>query len=199
MELYFSGKHLATNSFEYGNKDLTKEKSDNYEPALSHTGDKFSYKGSAYYSDFDNYIFNENIAKAGNLYIRRYNQTTAKFYGLEGEMTFHASPDHDITLFGDMVRGKIGSLAPVKGKLMPSGSQYVYVDGADEMRVDEYGEIVGKFDWRGRPNPDYEDAESCTSRSPQEWLDEYGFSDCVMTVNVYKTAQPPPAKKIMTG
>lgn len=88
MELYFSGKHLATNSFEYGNKDLTKEKSDNYELALSHTGDKFSYKGSAYYSDFDNYIFNENIAKAGNLYIRRYNQTTAKFYGLEGEMTF---------------------------------------------------------------------------------------------------------------
>ena len=195
MELYYHGKHLATHSFEFGNIGLDKEKSDNLDLGISFFGDKWSYAVSAYHSRFKNYIYNENIYREGNLYIRRYNQTTAKFYGLEGEMTFHASPDHDITLFGDMVRGKIGSLAPVKGKLMPSGSQYVYVDGADEMRVDEYGEIVGKFDWRGNPNPDYEDAESCTSRTPQEWFDEYGFSDCVMTVNVYKNGTTTPSEE----
>lgn len=185
---------MAANSFEYGNKDLTKEKSDNHELALSHKGDKISYKGSVYYSDFDNYIFNENIAKWGNLYIRRYNQTTAKFYGLEGEMTFHATPNHDITLFGDMVRGKIRALPAIKGKLVPTGSQYVYVDEVDEMSVDEYGDIVGKFDWRGRPNPEYDDAEPCNNCTPQAWIDEFGQSECVLSVNTYKNGTTTPTQ-----
>ncbi|WGE57580.1 TonB-dependent receptor [Actinobacillus equuli] len=116
MELYYQGRHLATSSFEHGNKDLTKEKSDNYELAFRHTGDKVFYKTSGYYSDFDNYIFNENVEKEGNLYLRRYNQTTAKFYGLEAEVTYQFHPDHSITLFGDIVRGRIGKLSPVIGK-----------------------------------------------------------------------------------
>ncbi|TWV83969.1 TonB-dependent receptor [Moraxella sp. VT-16-12] len=116
MELYYQGRHLATSSFEHGNKNLTKEKSNNYEIGIAHTGNKFDYKASGYYSDFDNYIFNENIEKEGNLYLRRYNQTTAKIYGLEGELTYHLNPNHSFTLFGDMVRGKIGALKPVIGK-----------------------------------------------------------------------------------
>lgn len=143
---------------------------------------------------YDNYIFNENIAKWGNLYIRRYNQTTAKFYGLEGEMTFHATPNHDITLFGDMVRGKIRALPAIKGKLVPTGSQYVYVDEVDEMRVHEYGDIVGKFDWRGRPNPEYDDAEPCNNRTPQAWIDEFGQSECVLSVNTYKNGTTTPTQ-----
>lgn len=42
MELYYQGGHLVTSSFEHGNKNLTKEKSDNYEIGLTHTGDKLS-------------------------------------------------------------------------------------------------------------------------------------------------------------
>lgn len=116
MELYYQGRHLATSSFEHGNKDLMKEKSDNYEIGLTHKGDKFSYKAIGYYSDFNNYIFNENVAKEGNLYLRRYNQTTAKFYGLEGELSYQPNDNHSFTFFGDMVRGKIGALTDVKGK-----------------------------------------------------------------------------------
>ncbi|OBX63314.1 TonB-dependent receptor [Moraxella lacunata] len=186
MELYFSGKHLATNSFEYGNKDLTKEKSDNYELALSHTGDKVSYKGSAYYSDFDNYIFNENVAKAGNLYIRRYNQTTAKFYGLEGEMTFHVNPNHDITLFGDMVRGKIGSLAPVKGKLLHSGRKWVYFDDdIKEMQVTE----DGFYDEDGTSSL------TCADKTPEEWGQIDPDNECSRTINVYKNGTTTPSEE----
>lgn len=116
MELYYQGRHLATSSFEHGNKDLKKEQSDNYELSFKHTSDKLDYKASAYYNDFDNYIFNENIAKEGNLYLRRYNQTTAKIYGFEGEATYYFSPSQRITLFGDVVRGKLGALSDVVGK-----------------------------------------------------------------------------------
>ena len=116
MELYYHGKHLATNSFEYGNKKLTPEKSNNYELGLSYRGDKWDYNVSGYLSDFDNYIFNENIAKFGNLYMRRYNQTTAKIYGLEADSTYHFKDNQSLTFFGDFVRGKIGNLSPVVGK-----------------------------------------------------------------------------------
>lgn len=116
MELYYQGRHLATSSFEHGNKNLTKEKSDNYEIGIAHSGEKFSYKASAYFNDFDNYIFNENIAKEGNLYLRHYNQTTAKFYGLEGELNYRINDTHRLTVFGDVVRGKLGALSDVVGK-----------------------------------------------------------------------------------
>lgn len=116
MELYYNGKHLATNSFEYGNKNLKKERSNNYELGLSHFGDEWEYNLSGYYSDFDNYIFNEKITKFGDLYMRRYNQSTANFYGLEGDVSYQITPDQKLTVFGDFVRGKIGALAPVVGK-----------------------------------------------------------------------------------
>ncbi|MDO4223717.1 MAG: TonB-dependent receptor [Acinetobacter sp.] len=117
MELYYHGKHLATNSFEHGNKDLKKEQSNNFEIGIAHQGERVDYKASTYLSDFKNYIFNENVDKEGNLYVRRYNQTTAKFYGVEGELTYHATPNHRFTIFGDLVRGKLGELSPVQGAI----------------------------------------------------------------------------------
>ncbi|PNK59829.1 TonB-dependent receptor [Psychrobacter sp. FDAARGOS_221] len=125
MELYYNGKHLATNSFEYGNKNLKKERSNNFELGISHFGEDWQYNLSGYYNDFDNYIFNENITKFGDLYMRRYNQTTAKFYGLEGDISHYFTPTQKVTLFGDFVRGKIGALEPVVGKSLYGESSEV--------------------------------------------------------------------------
>ncbi|MGF7433612.1 TonB-dependent receptor domain-containing protein [Pasteurella bettyae] len=75
MELYYHGKHLATNSFEYGNKDLKKERSNNLELGLMHASEKWDFKFSVYYQGFKNYIHNENIYRNANLYMRRYNQS----------------------------------------------------------------------------------------------------------------------------
>ena len=125
MELYYNGKHLATNSFEYGNKDLRKERSNNIELGISHFGKDWDYNLSGYYNDFDNYIFNENVTKFGDLYMRRYNQTTANFYGLEGDISYQVTPNQKLTVFGDFVRGKIGSLAPVVGKSLYGESSEV--------------------------------------------------------------------------
>lgn len=107
MELYYHGKHLATNSFEYGNKNLKKERSNNIELGIMHFSDKWDAKFSTYYQGFKNYIHNENLYRQGNLYMRRYNQSQAKFYGLEGEIGYQVTPNHKVTLFGDIIRGKL--------------------------------------------------------------------------------------------
>lgn len=107
MELYYHGKHLATNSFQYGNKDLKKERSNNVEIGLMRISDKWDFKVSAYYQRFKNYIHNENLYREGNLFMRRYNQSQARFYGFEGEIGYQITPNHKITFFGDYVNGKL--------------------------------------------------------------------------------------------
>lgn len=115
MELYYHGKHLATNSFEYGNRDLTKERSNNYEIGLRYAGENWDAKISAYQNRFKNYIHNETIYREGNLYMRRYLQSQARFHGLEGEISFKFTPHHKMTVFGDMVQGKLFKLPEIFG------------------------------------------------------------------------------------
>ncbi|MEG9500032.1 TonB-dependent receptor [Mannheimia indoligenes] len=114
MELYYHGPHLATSSFEYGNKDLKKEQSNNVELGLSYQGEKFGYKTSVYYNHFNNYIFNENLYRENQLFMRRYSQAKARFYGLEAEMSYRFNEQYQATIFGDMVRGWLTDLPPVK-------------------------------------------------------------------------------------
>lgn len=175
MELYYQGGHLATSSFEHGNKNLVKEKSDNYELGFMHTADKVSYKASTYYSNFDNYIFNETVAKEGNLYIRRYNQTTAKFYGVEGSLTYQPNANHSVMFFGDMVQGKIGALSDIKGKLVYAGRKWVYFDDdIKDMTVDDNGDY------------DADSGLTCALKTPEQWGQINDNNDCSTTINVYK-------------
>lgn len=116
MELYYHGKHLATNSYQYGNRDLNKEQSNNFEIGLMYKGDQWDYKLSTYYNQFKNYINNENLYREGNLFQRRYTQYPAKIYGIDGEISYRFNSQHQITLYGDYVRGKLYNLPniPVK-------------------------------------------------------------------------------------
>lgn len=115
MELYYHGKHLATNSFQYGNKDLKKERSNNVEIGLMRISDKWDFKVSAYYQRFKNYIHNENLYREGNLFMRRYNQSQARFYGFEGEIGYQITPNHRITFFGDYVNGRLSGFKKFYG------------------------------------------------------------------------------------
>ncbi len=115
MELYYHGKHLATNSFLYGNKDLNKEKSNNGELGLTFKGDKWRVKGSIYANKFDNYIHPENLYKSGNLTMRRFTQSKAKLRGAELEIGYQFNPNLNVSLFGDMVRGKLYGFSPITG------------------------------------------------------------------------------------
>lgn len=119
QELYAHGMHLATNSFEMGNKDLTKEKSNNFELGFSYQGDQLDYRVSGYLYNFDNYIYlytmnaNPNSANAmktnRDLRVNRYMQAPAHFYGLEANIGYQLTPIYHMSLFGDYVRGRLKS------------------------------------------------------------------------------------------
>ena len=55
--------HLATNSFEIGNRFLNKEKSNNIDLGLTFQGDKWDYRLGGYHYDFDNYVFLQTLSQ----------------------------------------------------------------------------------------------------------------------------------------
>lgn len=130
MELYFHGKHLATNTFQYGNKNLNKEYSNNIELGLVHKSDRWDTQISTYYNRFKNYIYNENIYRSNNLFMRRYTQSDAKFYGIEGQVGYKVTPNHKVTLWGDYVRGKLFNL-PKEFQKVPNGRINPYNSSPD--------------------------------------------------------------------
>lgn len=132
QELYAHGKHIATNSFEVGNKNLTKEKSNNIELALAYNGDALDYRVSVYYNQFKNYIYAKtlnsgrgpkSIESYKDLRLNRYTQSGAKFYGIEGELNYHISPRYKVGLFGDYVRGKLVHIPDIPGGKDPYGKR----------------------------------------------------------------------------
>ncbi|QEY26581.1 TonB-dependent receptor [Neisseria zalophi] len=125
MELYFHGKHLATNTFQFGNKNLKKERSNNIELGLTHKNDRWDAQITTYYNRFKNYIHNETIFRRNNLFMRRFTQSQAKFYGIEGQLGYKLTPNHKITLWGDYVRGKLFDL-PKEYQKVPNGRTNVY-------------------------------------------------------------------------
>lgn len=116
QELYAHGKHLATNSFDSGNKNLKKEQSNNVELAWAFVGDKWDWKISTYTNHFKNYIYAETLNNGRGprslnskypLRVNRYNQAKAHFYGAEVELNHQITPDYRVGVFGDVVRGKL--------------------------------------------------------------------------------------------
>lgn len=119
QELYTHGTHLATNSFEVGNRLLSKEKSNNIELSLAYQGEKLDYKISAYSYYFDNYIYlqtlNESLGNSPviapySLRINRYTQAKARFYGFEGQIGYQLTPIYHVAIFGDYIKGRLKDL-----------------------------------------------------------------------------------------
>lgn len=136
MELYYHGKHLATNSFMFGNKNLDKEKSDNLELGLNFKGDKWHIKGSIYGNNFDNYIHPENLYKIGNLAMRRFIQSKAKIRGSELEIGYQVSPTYGMTVFADKVRGRLYGFAPIFVGNIYGDRELVGYDSPEECGID---------------------------------------------------------------
>lgn len=130
QELYTHGMHLATNSFEIGNRHLTKEKSNNYELGLKFNGDKLDYAVAGYLYDFDNYIYlstiNEYLGTARvnhlkKLRINRYDQSPARFYGVEAKVGYQLNDVYHVSVFGDYVKSKLHDMPPIVSDLILGG------------------------------------------------------------------------------
>lgn len=118
QELYAHGKHIATNSFEAGNKNLTKENSNTIELSLAYVGDKWDYRVNLFHTHFRNFIYSHTLNETGtravndyySMKVNRYSQSEARFSGVEGEIGYAFNPSYRVAVFGDYIRGKLLNL-----------------------------------------------------------------------------------------
>lgn len=85
-ELFANGPHAGTQAFEIGDPTFSKEKSWGVEGTLKGSGEGFSFSASAYYSWFDNYIYEDQTGEIeDDLPVFQFRQADARYYGLEIE------------------------------------------------------------------------------------------------------------------
>lgn len=145
QELYAHGKHVATNTFEVGNKHLNKERSNNIELALGYEGDRWQYNLALYRNRFGNYIYAQtlndgrgpkSIEDDSEMKLVRYNQSGADFYGAEGEIYFKPTPRYRIGVSGDYVRGRLKNLPSLPGREDAYGNRpFIAQDDQNAPRV----------------------------------------------------------------
>jgi iron complex outermembrane recepter protein len=102
-ELFSAGAHEATGTFEIGNPDLEIEKATTIEAGLRKATGAFRYDATAYYTQFDGFIFKgltgvecgETLASCGvedELDQVLFDQRDAKFYGVEISAQYDVAP-----------------------------------------------------------------------------------------------------------
>ena len=107
QELYADGGHFATNTYELGNDQLSKEKSNNVELGFHYDDNTFDYHVHVYHNWFDDYIYAQTLDRYKDFRLVQYAQDKAKFYGAEAEAGYQISPIYKLSVFGNYVRGKI--------------------------------------------------------------------------------------------
>ena len=124
-ELYTSGAHHATETFQTGSQRLKKETSNNLDFTLSKTSGGIRWQTNFFYNYYENYIYWANadadsngIADRvdeegaadpdGELLVQNVTQGGATFYGVEAEVKFIFKPKVlDLRLFTDYVRARL--------------------------------------------------------------------------------------------
>lgn len=118
-ELFSNGPHLATNAYEMGSVDLSKERATSVELSLKKDSGSFSGSLNIYHTWFSNFIHEENTGDdLEGLTVFAFRQKDARFYGaeVEGRFTLMENSDQtlDVSFSGDIVRAKFtgGSTVP---------------------------------------------------------------------------------------
>ncbi|GAA5315815.1 MAG: TonB-dependent receptor [Candidatus Pelagadaptatus aseana] len=113
-ELFSDGPHIASQSFDIGDRNLDNERSNNidlgYEWHPAEPGLLQEASINVFYNQFDDYIyaFNTGVEDVDSeLDIYEYVQEDARFHGIEAETRFGLSEAVTLRLFGDYVRAKL--------------------------------------------------------------------------------------------
>ncbi|MFT4022083.1 MAG: TonB-dependent receptor, partial [Acinetobacter sp.] len=113
QELYSNGIHMATNTYELGNDDLSIEKSNNLELGLHFDNDRLKYNVNVFHNWYNNYIYANTLDNYQGFRLIQYSQADAKFYGVDGDISYQISPQYNVGLFGDYVRGQLDNAGNV--------------------------------------------------------------------------------------
>ena len=117
-ELYANGPHAGTQAFEVGDPTFTAEKSNGVEATLKGSGDRYSVGLSAYYTEFDGFIYEQPTGDIeDDLPVFQFIQDNARFYGfeVEGSARLARFGETAIVVDGvaDYTRARIKGLGPV--------------------------------------------------------------------------------------
>lgn len=100
--------HAATQSLELGNPELDRETSRNADLSLRYQGQGFRASVTAFYNDFDDYIYLHNTGfEYEETPVLAYRQQDARFYGLEFDSSIELGDFFDLEFYGDAVRGRL--------------------------------------------------------------------------------------------
>lgn len=112
-ELLSDGAHIATQTYDLGDRDLDNEVSRNldlgyeWQPLTSTVVD--SFKINLFYNQISDFIYQHNTGiedPHSHLAIFRYQQQDARFHGAEIEATLRLTDQLKLRLFGDAVRAR---------------------------------------------------------------------------------------------
>jgi iron complex outermembrane receptor protein len=107
QELYASGVHLATSTYELGQADLSKETSKAADLTFRRTQGRTTLTASAFYNQIDGYIFADTLDQVEDFRLIRYSQADARFVGLDGQVAHEINDNISVSVFGDYVRAKL--------------------------------------------------------------------------------------------
>lgn len=106
-ELYARGLHLATSTYENGDKQLRSEISHNIDLGLRKTRGDTTFDVSMFRNRVSHYIFGHTLDELNGLQLLQYSQQDATFTGIEGQVRQRLTRNLGVTLFGDTVRARL--------------------------------------------------------------------------------------------
>lgn len=111
-ELFSNGPHIATQSFEIGDPNLTNEKSLGVDFTVRRLGERVRGEAGLFLNRFDDFIFAGVTDEVEDgLGVVRYEQRNARFWGGEASVAvdlLHREPHHlDLEVSGDFVRAEL--------------------------------------------------------------------------------------------
>ena len=119
QELYANGAHIASNTYELGNADLNKEKSNTISLTLSKTAGDVRFDITGYHHHIDDYIYAKTLDKFKDFRLIQYTQRDAKFDGVEAQTSYQLDDVYKLSLFGDYVRAKLNGNAAQENHNLP--------------------------------------------------------------------------------
>lgn len=113
-ELYASGLHMATTTYERGNPNLRSETAHNIDLSLKKTQGDTTFNVSVFHNRINDYIYGRTLDELNGLQLLQYSQADARFTGLEGQVRQRLNRQWHLTVFGDAVRARLsdGSALP---------------------------------------------------------------------------------------
>lgn len=127
-ELYASGPHAATATFEVGDNALRMESSRNLDVSLRKTGGAWRWKAGVFANRFRDYVFAQSLGTvddtgtndpAGGFTLVNYRQVAARFRGFEAELAWRPEGAWGLRLFADAARGRLDGAGNVP-RMTPS-------------------------------------------------------------------------------